>query len=58
MADLQEMSNSGDGDVKPSKPRRKFVLCFDGTGNKFKGTGGDSNSEYFSYLLANSSMKL
>lgn len=24
--------------------RRKFVLCFDGTGNKFSGTAADSNS--------------
>lgn len=25
------------------KHRRKFVLCFDGTGNKFSGTDADSN---------------
>lgn len=25
------------------KPRKKFVLCFDGTGNKFSGTDADSN---------------
>ncbi|KAF2683470.1 hypothetical protein K458DRAFT_305296 [Lentithecium fluviatile CBS 122367] len=24
-------------------PRRKFILCFDGTGNKFSGTDADSN---------------
>jgi hypothetical protein len=24
-------------------PRKKFVLCFDGTGNKFSGTDSDSN---------------
>ena len=28
----------------PTSPvRRKFVLCFDGTGNKFSGTESDSN---------------
>lgn len=27
----------------PSKRRRKFILCFDGTGNKFSGTDADSN---------------
>lgn len=27
----------------PAPPRRNFVLCFDGTGNKFSGTDGDSN---------------
>ncbi|KAJ4300887.1 hypothetical protein N0V90_002975 [Kalmusia sp. IMI 367209] len=26
-----------------SRPRRKFILCFDGTGNKFSGTDADSN---------------
>jgi hypothetical protein len=25
------------------KPRKKFILCFDGTGNKFSGTDSDSN---------------
>lgn len=25
------------------KSRRKFILCFDGTGNKFSGTDSDSN---------------
>jgi uncharacterized protein (DUF2235 family) len=31
--------------VNPPLPhhRRKFVLCFDGTGNKFSGTDADSN---------------
>ncbi|KAF2015955.1 hypothetical protein BU24DRAFT_369885 [Aaosphaeria arxii CBS 175.79] len=28
---------------QPYRPRRKFVLCFDGTGNKFSGTDADSN---------------
>jgi uncharacterized protein (DUF2235 family) len=28
----------------PRTQRRKFVLCFDGTGNKFLGNAGDSNS--------------
>ena len=27
----------------PSQQRKKFVLCFDGTGNKFSGTEADSN---------------
>jgi uncharacterized protein (DUF2235 family) len=27
----------------PSHARKKFVLCFDGTGNKFSGTESDSN---------------
>lgn len=25
------------------RPKRKFILCFDGTGNKFSGTDSDSN---------------
>lgn len=28
----------------PEPARHKFVLCFDGTGNKFQGNGSDSNS--------------
>ncbi|KAI9368892.1 hypothetical protein BJX61DRAFT_191023 [Aspergillus egyptiacus] len=27
----------------PARPRRQFVLCFDGTGNKFAGDESDSN---------------
>ena len=27
----------------PRRVRKTFVLCFDGTGNKFSGTDGDSN---------------
>lgn len=27
----------------PTRGRKKFVLCFDGTGNKFSGTDADSN---------------
>ena len=27
----------------PTRPRKTFVLCFDGTGNKFSGTASDSN---------------
>ena len=27
----------------PHRPSKKFVLCFDGTGNKFSGTDSDSN---------------
>jgi uncharacterized protein (DUF2235 family) len=33
-------SNGPDG---RQRPRKKFVLCFDGTGNKFQGNDGDSN---------------
>ncbi|KAF1984613.1 hypothetical protein K402DRAFT_336143 [Aulographum hederae CBS 113979] len=29
--------------VEKKRRRRKFVLCFDGTGNKFSGTDADSN---------------
>lgn len=29
----------------PKPPRNKFILCFDGTGNKFLGNAGDSNSK-------------
>jgi hypothetical protein len=35
--------NMNEGVVE--RKRRKFILCFDGTGNKFQGTAGDSNSE-------------
>lgn len=31
------------GGNRSRKSRRKFVLCFDGTGNKFSGTDSDSN---------------
>src|SRR3954447_25307165 len=27
----------------PHRQRKKFILCFDGTGNKFSGTDADSN---------------
>lgn len=27
----------------PRRQRRKFILCFDGTGNRFSGTDSDSN---------------
>jgi uncharacterized protein (DUF2235 family) len=30
-------------DGQPRHQRKKFVLCFDGTGNKFSGTDSDSN---------------
>lgn len=30
-------------DQKQARSRRKFVLCFDGTGNKFSGTDADSS---------------
>lgn len=26
-----------------TRPRKKIILCFDGTGNKFKGNDGDTN---------------
>lgn len=29
--------------LKLAKVRKTFVLCFDGTGNKFSGTDADSN---------------
>ncbi|KAH8603014.1 hypothetical protein B0O99DRAFT_604890 [Bisporella sp. PMI_857] len=32
-----------DTDSKNPRLRRKFILCFDGTGNKFQGNAGDSN---------------
>jgi uncharacterized protein (DUF2235 family) len=35
-------SNSYTGQPRTT-PRKKFVLCFDGTGNKFSGTDSDSN---------------
>lgn len=27
----------------PAAPPKQFVLCFDGTGNKFAGDGSDTN---------------
>src|SRR6187551_1591813 len=29
--------------ARPHRSSKKFVLCFDGTGNKFSGTSSDSN---------------
>lgn len=29
--------------VEITRRRRKLILCFDGTGNKFKGSDGDTN---------------
>ncbi|KAJ6121688.1 hypothetical protein N7512_004153 [Penicillium capsulatum] len=29
--------------IGPERPRKQFVLCFDGTGNKFAGDGSDTN---------------
>lgn len=29
--------------VEIARRRRKLILCFDGTGNKFKGNAGDTN---------------
>jgi uncharacterized protein (DUF2235 family) len=34
-------SKAADG--TPKVARKKFILCFDGTGNKFSGTDSDSN---------------
>lgn len=31
------------GELKITQPRKKLILCFDGTGNKFKGNSGDTN---------------
>ncbi|KAF2109025.1 hypothetical protein BDV96DRAFT_503300 [Lophiotrema nucula] len=31
------------GQAHPHRRKKKFVLCFDGTGNKFSGTDADSN---------------
>lgn len=46
MAGQEEAVPSVSGhDGKTPRMRRKFILCFDGTGNKFQGTAGDSNSE-------------
>jgi len=36
-------ARSGAEVPKPIKNRKTFVLCFDGTGNKFSGTDADSN---------------
>ncbi|RDW77620.1 hypothetical protein BP6252_05673 [Coleophoma cylindrospora] len=38
-----EPNASPDAETRMPRERRKFILCFDGTGNKFQGTGGDSN---------------
>jgi hypothetical protein len=32
-----------DAGAGPRRLRKKFILCFDGTGNKFSGTDSDSN---------------
>lgn len=50
-ADLEEqfdyyrrtMGDPAAGLSSKTRPRRKFILCFDGTGNKFSGTDSDSN---------------
>lgn len=39
-------SSGGDGAFRGGQlcgPRRKLILCFDGTGNKFRGDDSDSN---------------
>lgn len=37
------MMDPSTAQVSKVKARRKFILCFDGTGNKFSGTDADSN---------------
>jgi uncharacterized protein (DUF2235 family) len=36
----------GDPFFGPKLQRRKLILCFDGTGNKFQGNDSDSNSKF------------
>jgi hypothetical protein len=36
-------SGATPGNFKVSYQRKKLILCFDGTGNKFKGNHGDTN---------------
>ena len=51
MAELQDQPpNSTNPEIQTPRLRRKFVLCFDGTGNKFQGTPGDSNSEFLEVI--------
>ncbi|KAI9672398.1 MAG: hypothetical protein M1817_003420 [Caeruleum heppii] len=38
----------------PWRPRKVFVLCFDGTGNKFQGNAGDSNTGIGTYVSSTS----
>jgi hypothetical protein len=40
----------------PCLRRRKLVLCFDGTGNKFLGNAGDSNSKPAPQLIESRSV--
>ncbi len=42
----------GDVAFSPQRARKTFVLCFDGTGNKFSGTDADSNSTLDFHPLA------
>ena len=44
MAVQSSAFDPGDPVFGPKLQRRKFILCFDGTGNKFQGNEGDSNS--------------
>jgi hypothetical protein len=44
MAGQSSAADRGDPFFGPKLQRRKFILCFDGTGNKFQGNEGDSNS--------------
>ena len=46
-SDTMAAAPTGLGDeAQTPRLRRKFILCFDGTGNKFQGTAGDSNSGF------------
>ena len=41
--DNNQSAVSGNPNPHSQRQRKKFVLCFDGTGNKFSGTDADSN---------------
>jgi len=52
MPELQEdPSQSTKPEIETPRERRKFILCFDGTGNKFQGTPGDSNSKLLDQFI-------
>jgi hypothetical protein len=39
----ESMAIQSETGARQRRPRKKFILCFDGTGNKFSGTDSDSN---------------
>lgn len=41
--DYNQPAASVNPNPHPQRQRKKFILCFDGTGNKFSGTDADSN---------------